>query len=80
VNIDRRQLLIGGTCAAMAGSFRTLGACPLQPILGDYRWHPLTRSLLERARRANMGCELPDRARAYQAEPSVQISCTGLPR
>ena len=80
MNIDRRQLLIGGTCAALAGSLGALGACPLPSIPGEGRWHPLTRSLLERARRANMGCELPDRARAYQAEPSVQISCTGLPR
>jgi hypothetical protein len=63
VNIDRRQLLIGGTCAAMAGSFGALDACPLPPIPGDGRWHPLTRSLLERARRTNRRCGQPDRAR-----------------
>jgi hypothetical protein len=63
VNIDRRQLLIGGTCAALAGSFGALDACPLPPIPRIDQWHPLTRSLLERSRRANRGCGLPDRAR-----------------
>ncbi|SHI05160.1 hypothetical protein [Bradyrhizobium erythrophlei] len=63
MNIDRRQLLIGGTCVALAGSFGALGACPLPSIPGEGRWHLLTRSLLERSRRANRGCGLPDRAR-----------------
>jgi hypothetical protein len=63
VNIDRRQLLIGGTCAALGGSFGALGAGPLPSVPGDGRWHPLTRSLLERSRRANRDCGLPDRAR-----------------
>jgi hypothetical protein len=63
VDIDRRQLLIGGTCAALAGSFGALGACPRPSILGEGQWHPLTQSLLERARKTNWGCGLPDRAR-----------------
>jgi hypothetical protein len=65
VNIDRRQLLIGGTCAAMAGSFGDVGAgrSPLQPIRDTGKWHPLTRSLLKRARKANVGRETPDRFR-----------------
>jgi hypothetical protein len=64
VNIDRRQILIGWTCAALAGSFGALGACPLPSISGEGRClHPLTRTLLERARRANRGCGLPDKAR-----------------
>src|SRR6202043_1533114 len=58
-----RQLLIGGTWVAPAGSFGGLGACPPPSLPGGGRWHLLTRSLLERSRRANRGCGLPDRAR-----------------
>jgi hypothetical protein len=65
VNIDRRQVLIGGTCAAVARTFRDVGASgsPLPPFLDTGKCQSLTRSLLERARKANRGCETPDRAR-----------------
>jgi hypothetical protein len=65
VNIDRRQVLIGGACAAMARTFRDVGASgsPLPPFRDTGQWQPLTRYLLERARKANRGCETPDRAR-----------------
>jgi hypothetical protein len=62
MNIDRRQLLIG---AALAGAFGTVNAspAPLSPgILAADEWHPLTRSLLERARRIGGVCSAPDRA------------------
>jgi hypothetical protein len=59
VNFNRRQVLIGGTCAAMAGTLGDVGASH-NPIRDTQRWHPLTQSLLERARRIDPGYA-PDR-------------------
>jgi hypothetical protein len=56
VDIDRRRLLATATCAVLTGT-----VCPARPLPAEYgmpdagRCHPLTRSLLDRARRAGMG-------------------------
>jgi hypothetical protein len=56
VDIDRRRLLATATCALLTGT-----ACPARPIPAERdvpdveRCHPLTRSLLDRARRAGTG-------------------------
>lgn len=64
MDIDRRQVLIGAVGVALAGSFGGVVADPT-PLLPDIqnpgRWHPLTRSLLERARRTNFRRMAPDR-------------------
>jgi hypothetical protein len=65
MEIDRRRILIGGACAALAGAVRTggLGLYPVAPTIpGSERWHPLTRSLLQRALSASRSTEVPDRA------------------
>jgi hypothetical protein len=64
MNIDRRQLLIGAAGAALAGAFELVhaGLDPLPAgIRGADELHPLTRSLLERARRIDGICCALDR-------------------
>jgi hypothetical protein len=64
MNIDRRQLLIGSAGAALAGSFG-VPAGPdygLSGIPDRAEWHPLTRTLLERARRIDRCRKAPNRA------------------
>jgi hypothetical protein len=65
MDIDRRQFLIGAVGVALAGSLggAVAGPSPLPPDIPDAgRWHPLTHSLLERARRTNLCRQAPDRA------------------
>jgi hypothetical protein len=65
VDIDRRKMLIGTVWAALAGSLGDVGASPnpLPPGIPDAgHWHPLARSLLERARRIGGVCGASDRA------------------
>jgi hypothetical protein len=64
MDIDRRQVLIGAAGMALAGSFggALAGPNPLPPDIPDAgRWHPLTQSLLKRARRTNLRRMAPDR-------------------
>jgi hypothetical protein len=64
MDIDRRQVLIGAGGMALAGSFggALAGPNPLPPDIPDAgRLHPLTQSLLERARRTNLRRMAPDR-------------------
>ncbi len=64
MDIDRRQVLIGAVGVALAGSLGGVvaGSSPQPPdIPGAGRWHPLTQSLLERARRTNLQRMAPDR-------------------
>jgi hypothetical protein len=63
VNLDRRRLLATGSCAFLTGVTRPAWSIPNTPAAG--RCHPLTRSLLERARRR--GRDTPDRAMAERA-------------
>jgi hypothetical protein len=53
MDIDRRQVLLGTVCSALTGAVGARdtgqGLAELPP--GAEAWHPLTRSLLERARR-----------------------------
>jgi hypothetical protein len=74
MEIDRRRVLIGGTCAALAGAFGT-GGLRLNPVAptirGSERWHPLTRSLLERARSASRRIEALDRTAVERAIRTV---------
>lgn len=65
MDINRRQVLIGVAGAALAGSLggALAGPSPLPPDIPDAdRWHPLTHSLLERARGTNLRRMAPDRA------------------
>jgi hypothetical protein len=67
VKIDRRQVLIGTACTALTAAVSRAGAnrSPVEvDRAGVDRWHPLTRSLLERARRIGWGHCAPDRAMA----------------
>jgi hypothetical protein len=64
VDINRRQLLVGTACTALTEAIGRAGAnpSPEEPDMeGANEWHPLTRSLLERARRINRGGRAPDR-------------------
>ena len=64
MNIDRRQLLIGSAGVALVGSLGGVVAGPdtgLSGIQDRTEWHPLTRSLLERARSIGSICRAPDR-------------------
>jgi hypothetical protein len=64
MDIDRRQVLIGTVGAVLAGSLGGViaGPSPQPPDIPDAgQWHSLTRSLLERARRANLSRMAPDR-------------------
>ena len=62
--IDRRQVLIGSTGAALTGVFEALSVpLDVQPPATDWmELHPLSRSLLERARRISHARTAPDRA------------------
>lgn len=64
MDINRRQVLIVSAEAALAGSLG-VPAGPdngLSGILDRAEWHPLTRSLLKRARNIGRGRCAPDRA------------------
>jgi hypothetical protein len=62
VDIDRRQLLLGAACVALTGAFGDVGAKPVEPdMVGADEWHPLTRSLLKRARRIDRNRDAPNR-------------------
>jgi hypothetical protein len=70
MDIDRRQVLIGAAGVALAGLVGAVDAGPdTQPpgILDSAEWHPLTRSLLERARKIGRCCTAPDRAAVERA-------------
>jgi hypothetical protein len=70
MDIDRRQVLIGGAGAALAGLVGAVHAGPdirLSGIPSVDQWHPLTRSLLERARNIGRGRRAPDQAKAERA-------------
>ena len=58
MEIDRRQVLLGTACSALADAVGGRGASP-NPVEPDVPstegWHPLTRSLLERARKGDPG-------------------------
>jgi hypothetical protein len=63
MDIDRRKLLIGTAFAALGSLGVGASSNSLPPdIPGSGQWHPLTRSLLERSRRANRCCDAPDKA------------------
>ena len=65
MDIDRRQLLVGTVCSALTGAVggRGVGPSLVEPdVSGVQGWHPLTRSLLERAQRIGRGRCAPDRA------------------
>jgi hypothetical protein len=56
VDIDRRRLLATATCALLTGTVCPAWPLPAEPYVSDVgRCHPLTRSLLDRARRAGTG-------------------------
>jgi hypothetical protein len=57
VDIDRRRLLATATCAALTGTACSARPLPAEPdkVPDNISWHPLTRSLLDRARRAGTG-------------------------
>jgi hypothetical protein len=63
MEIDRRQVLLGTVCSALTGAVgaRGTGQDPVELPPGAEEWHPLTRSLLERARRIGRGRSAPDR-------------------
>src|ERR1700687_4328505 len=63
MEIDRRQVLLGTVCSALTGAVgaRGTGQDPVELPPGAEKWHPLTRSLLERARRIGRGRSAPDR-------------------
>jgi hypothetical protein len=68
MDIDRRKLLIGTAFAAMGSLGVGASSNSLPPdIPGTGQWHPLTRSLLERSRRANRCCDAPDKAMVERA-------------
>jgi len=84
VNIDRRQILIGSAGVALAGVF---GVVPtdtaIRPpgILDCAQWHPLTRSLLERARTIGRCRTALDRAMVEQTiwQFADSSGCVGQP-
>jgi hypothetical protein len=70
VDIDRRKLLVGTACSALTGAIGGRGVRPslVDPeVSGADEWHPLTRSLLDRARRIGRDSSAPDRARVERA-------------
>ncbi len=76
MEINRRRLLDNATAAvatAMVGrgvNVFGIGSALAGPDTStSCRWHPLTRSLLERARRIDRGCGAPDR---YQVEQTIR--------
>ena len=62
MDIDRRRLLATGSCAFLTGVTRPAWSIPNTLAIGQC--HPLTRSLLERARKIGRGHRVPDRAMA----------------
>jgi hypothetical protein len=65
MEIDRRRLLVGTACAALIGAVEGRGVSLIRvdyDVSGKNGWHPLTRSLLERAQRIGRGRCAPDRA------------------
>jgi hypothetical protein len=55
MEIGRRELLAGAVTLSLARLAPSLGVSPSadeMPVSTDHRWHPLTRSLLDRASRA----------------------------
>jgi hypothetical protein len=70
MDIDRRQVLIGSAGVVLAGIF---GVVPTGPdarppgIPDSAEWHPLTRSLLERARVIGQCRTAPDRVMVERA-------------
>jgi hypothetical protein len=65
MDIDRRRVFVGAAWSALmiavgGSDFRTVLTEP--GVFGPDEWHPLTRSLLERARRIGRGGDAPDRA------------------
>jgi hypothetical protein len=70
MHMDRRQVLIGAAGTAFAGLPGALHAGPdTRPpgIQGCAEWHPLTRSLLERARRIARCRTAPDKTLVERA-------------
>jgi hypothetical protein len=70
MEIDRRRVLLGTVCSALTGAVGARAASqglvePRGP--GADEWHPLTRSLLERARMVGRGSSAPDRALVERA-------------
>jgi hypothetical protein len=74
MDINRRTLLGNATAATatvMVG--KVMGVFGIGPALAGLdasrpcNWHPLTRSLLERAQRIGRDCYAPDRAMAERA-------------
>ena len=54
MEIDRRNLLLAMACLAMAKLVGPTFSPPRPAGLDEPPWHPLTRSLLDRARRASL--------------------------
>ena len=72
VDIDRRRLLVGTACTALTGALGGMGSEPSLVDLGvpgTEGWHPLTISLLERARKAGPGRQW---LQISQVERSIQ--------
>jgi hypothetical protein len=69
MEIDRRQVLVGTVCSALTGTVGARGTghglVELPP--GAEEWRPLTRSLLERARRIGRGSGPPNRTLVERA-------------
>ena len=72
MDIDRRQLLVGTACTALTGALGGMGSEPslVDPgVPGTEGWHPLTISLLERARKTSPGRQW---LRISQVERSIR--------
>jgi hypothetical protein len=70
MGIDRRQLVLATVCFALTGPVgaRTASQGLVEPQgPGADEWHPLTRSLLERARQIGQASSTPDRALVERA-------------
>jgi hypothetical protein len=70
LDIDRRRVLVGMACTALTGAVGRVGSSPSpgEPdMAGADEWHPLTRSLLERAQEIGRGRRAPDQAKAERA-------------
>ena len=62
MEIGRRELLAGAVTLSLARLAPSLGVSPSadeMPVSTDHRWHPLTRSLLDRASRAGQRLDRP---------------------
>jgi len=78
MDIDRRQLLVGAACAALTGAIGDSGSCLVGPDPAEAsECHPLTRSLLERARKIGADHCAPDRA---MAERTIRQFADGVGR